>query len=134
MEKVFIDADHGIYGRVCSLAAKKALEGHMVIVVNSEKVIITGNSADIIENFSERRKYGRAHSLKGPRISRVAFKMLKRGIRGMLPDHKAGIGKQALARIRCYNGVPDEFKNEKMITLPEHKIKYMTLDELSQRI
>ena len=133
-ESLIINAENAVFGRVCSLAAKKALEGNHVIIVNAEKAIITGNASNTIKRYTEIRQKGRSHSLKGPKISRSPFRLLKRGMRGMLPDHKAGIGKQALARIRCFNNLPEEFKNKIMIQLPTNKIKYITLGELSQRI
>ena len=134
MDTVIIDAENAVFGRICSLAAKKALEGNQVVIVNSEKAVITGSRQNIITRYTEIRQKGRSHSMKGPKISRSAFRLLKRGIRGMLPNHKAGIGKQALARIRCYNGMPEEFKNKQMIQLPVNKIKYLKLDDLSKQL
>ena len=107
-EPLIIDAENAVFGRICSLAAKKALEGNNVIIVNSEKTIITGNSQNVIKRYTEIRQKGRSHSLKGPKISRSAFRLLKRGIRGMLPDHKAGIGKQALSRIKARHPITAE--------------------------
>ena len=43
--------------------------------------------------------------------------MLKRGIRGMLPDFRKGQGKQAFQRIKCYDGIPEEFKNKKVLVV-----------------
>ena len=61
--------------------------------------------------------------------------LLKRGIRGMLPDHRRGIGKQAFLRIKCYDGVPEEFKDKKMmkISAPQ-KLKYIELKELVDKL
>lgn len=133
-EKTIIDATGSIFGRLCSFAAKKALEGNEVIIVNSEKTAITGNKQNIIEEYGEIRKKG-GHSLKGPKYSRVPYKMLKRGIRGMLPDFRKGIGKQAFKRIKCYDGIPKEFENKRTIKMPIlKKVKYIGLEELSERI
>lgn len=133
-EKTIIDATGTIFGRLCSFAAKKALEGNEVIIVNSERTVITGNKKNIIEEYGEIRKKG-GHSLKGPKYSKVPYKMLKRGIRGMLPDFRGGIGKQAFKRVKCYNGIPKELENEKIIKMPIlKKVKYIRLEELSERI
>ncbi len=43
MAKIIINAENGSFGRVASFAAKQALLGNEVTVVNSEKAIITGN-------------------------------------------------------------------------------------------
>ena len=133
-EKIIIDATGAVFGRLCSFAAKNALEGNEVIIVNSEKTIITGNKKNIIDEYGEIRKKG-GHSLKGPQYSRVPYKMLKRGMRGMLPDFRRGIGKQAFKRVKCYNGVPKELENEKIVKFPvSKKQKYIELKKLSELI
>lgn len=132
--KIFIDAEGAVFGRISSFAAKKLLEGDEVVIVNSEKSIITGNKKDIIGKYDELRKKG-GHSLKGPRYSNVPNKMLKKAIRGMLPDHRKGIGKQAIARLKCYDGLPEEFKDEKLLkTNAVKKIKFIDLKKVSERI
>jgi|TARA_B100002003_G_C13888389_1_gene433359 large subunit ribosomal protein L13 len=134
MKKIIIDAEGAVFGRVCSFVAKKALEGNEMVIVNSEKVVITGNKKDIIGKYDALRKKG-GHSQKGPKYSNVAYMMLKKGIRGMLPDHRKGIGKQALNRVRCHNGIPKEFEEEKVLKISApKKIKSMTLKELSGKI
>lgn len=133
-EKTIIDAEGAVFGRLCSFAAKKALEGNEIIIINSEKTIITGNKKNIIGEYGEIRKKG-GHSLKGPKYSRVPYKMLKRGIKGMLPDFRRGVGKQAFKRVKCYNGVPKELENEKTIKMTKlKKAKYIGLEELSKLI
>ena len=133
-KKIIIDGSEAIFGRIASFAAKKALEGNEIVIVNSEKVIITGNKKATIEKYDNLRKKG-GHSQKGPRYSNLPEKMLKRGIRGMFPDHRRGIGREAFKKIRCYVGVPDEFKNEKMIKIiAPKKLKYIELKELAKKI
>ena len=134
MAKRIIDGTGAIFGRVCSYAAKKALEGNEVVIVNSEKVIITGNKKDIINKYDILRKKG-GHSLKGPRYSNDSYRMLKKGIRGMLPDFRKGQGKLAFSRIKCYNGIPEELKDEKMMKVnAPKKLKHIELKELSEKI
>jgi len=133
-EKIIINAEGAVFGRLCSFAAKKALEGNEIIIVNSEKAIITGNKPDTIQRYIALRASG-GHSQKRPRYTKIPYYMIKRGIRGMLPDHRGGIGKQALSKIRCYDGVPEEFKDKKMNSIEGTSTsKYITLKELSERI
>jgi large subunit ribosomal protein L13 len=133
--KIIINAEGAIFGRLCSFAARKALEGNTVIVVNSAKAIITGNRSNVIERYSEIRKKGRSHSLRGPKIPKVPYMIVKRGIRGMLPNYREGIGKKAIERIFCYNTIPEEYKNQKMITLPtQKKLKSLPVEELARHI
>ncbi len=134
IKKIIINAEGAIFGRLCSYAAKKSLEGREVIILNSEKVLITGNKNEIIQRYHSIVQKG-GHSLKGPKYSRNPYQMLKRGIRGMLPDFRGGQGKQAFNRIKCYEGVPKEFENEKMMKINAlKKLKYIVLKELSERI
>jgi large subunit ribosomal protein L13 len=134
MAKRIIDGSGAVFGRICSFAAKKALEGDEVVIVNSEKVIISGNKKDIIGKFDTLRKKG-GHSQKGPKYSNIPYKMLKRSIRSMLPDFRKGQGKIALDKIKCYDGIPEELKDQKMIKInAPKKLKYIELKELSKKI
>ena len=134
MKKIIIDAEGGIFGRLCSFAAKKALEGNEIIILNSEKVVISGNKKDIIGKYSELSKKG-GHSLKGPKYPRIPYVMLKRGIRGMMPDFRRGQGREAFKRVRCYDGIPNEFKDEKTLRISApKKLKYIELKELRDKI
>lgn len=132
--EIVINAEGCIFGRLCSYAAKKALEGNEIVVVNSEQAIISGNKTDVIKRYNKLIRKG-GFSQKGPKYSKVPYMMLKRGIRGMLPDHRKGIGKQAFSRIKCYNSVPQEFSEKKMIKIKCNRpIKFISLKELSKKI
>jgi len=134
MAKIIIDGKGAIFGRLCSFAAKKALEGNEIIIVNSEKTIMTGDKKGIVEKYSVLRRKG-GHSLKGPKYSKVPYMMLKRGIRGMLPDFRRGQGKIAFKRIKCYDGIPKELESEKMIKITAvKKMKFIELKELSEKL
>jgi large subunit ribosomal protein L13 len=130
---VVINAENGVFGRICSYAAKQALQGKNVIIVNSEKAIITGNKKDVIGKYKTLRAKG-GHSLKGPRVSKQAFRILKRGVRGMLPDHRRGIGKQAIIRVKCYDDIPEKYQDKKMINFSTSKKKFITLKELCEKL
>ena len=134
MSKIIIDGNGAIFGRICSFAAKKALEGSEIIIVNSEKTIMTGNKKVTIAKYESLRKKG-GHSQKGPKVSNEPYRILKRSIRGMLPDHRRGQGKEALSRIKCYDGIPLEFREEKMMKVnAPKKLKFMELKELASKI
>ena len=134
MKQIIIDAENAVFGRLCSYAAKKALEGNDVVVVNSDKAIITGNRQNVIEKYDTLRKKG-GHSLKGPRHINKADMIMKRAIRGMLPDHRWGQGRMALRKVMCYNGIPAEFSGKEIKKInAENKVKFITLKELADRI
>ena len=126
-----IDGSNATLGRIASYVAKQALKGEEIAIVHCEKIIITGSKENIKREFEEKRgKVG--NSQKGPKVSRSEELIVKRVIRGMLPNHRRGRGKEALKRIKCYKGLPKEFENEKKILAGKEKgIKLMSLGELS---
>lgn len=125
-----IDGEGAVLGRLASFAAKEALLGEEIVILNCERVIITGNKADIKEKYeSKRKKIGSGQM--GPKHSRIAHKIVKRAIRGMLA-HRMGRGKDALRRIMCYEGVPDNFKDSKKIKFQDKKKKFVMVDILTK--
>lgn len=110
-EKIFIDAENATLGRLASYAAKQALNGKEVIIVNSEKAIITGTKDSILNKYLWRKQLG-GSGLKGPFISVSPEKLLKRTSRDMLP-YKKERGRSAYKRIKCFIG--DSFPEIKKI-------------------
>ena len=128
--KRIIDGKNAVMGRLASYAAKQALKGEEIVILNCNEVIITGNRKSIKEEFLRRRKIG-GSSQKGPLLSKSSEKLVKKVIRGMLPDHRWGVGKAALGRIRCYNAVPKEFENEKKISAGREKgVKFVKVEDI----
>ena len=129
-----IDGKNAVLGRLASYVAKEVLKGEKIVILNCEQVIITGNRKNIKENFEIRR--GRVgSSQKGPKHHRTSEKIVKRVIRGMLPDHRKGRGKEALKRVKCYGGVPKEFQETKKITAGKEKgNKFIKIKEVTKRI
>ncbi len=134
---IIIDGTNLLMGRLATYAAKKALEGEKVVIVNSEKVIISGKKEMVFKKYKEKREKGSA--LKGPYTPRKPDRMLRRTIRGMIP-YKTGKGKEAFERVMCYVEVPEKYRNEKLETLKSadfsklKTINYITLDRLSNML
>ena len=125
MTEVIIDATDSIAGRLASHVAKQALLGNTVSVLNSEKAVITGNKKVTIERYRYRRsETGRPQ--KGPFIFRQPDRFLKRIIRGMLP-YKREKGATAFKKIKCYRGVPSEFKDKKVQSIKQASISKLTV-------
>ncbi|MBU4242076.1 MAG: 50S ribosomal protein L13, partial [Nanoarchaeota archaeon] len=55
---MIIDATNTIMGRVAATAAKKALEGEKVDIINSEKAIISGKRSTVVARFRQQRNRG----------------------------------------------------------------------------
>jgi len=82
--------------------------------------IISANKKDIKEKFLQsKRRVGSGQ--QGPKISGLSEKIVKRAIRGMLPSHRTGRGREAFKKIRCYVGVPKEFESRKKISAGKEK-------------
>lgn len=133
--KVVIDAENGMKGRIASFAAKQALLGNEIVVVNSEKALISGDEKMNLADFKFQRGINTIKPTKGPFFSRDPEKIMKRAIRGMLPDYRKGRGREAWKRIKCYMGIPEEFKNEKTIKI-ETKLprKTITLERIGKLV
>ncbi|MBS3098346.1 50S ribosomal protein L13 [Candidatus Woesearchaeota archaeon] len=135
--KMIIDAKNLILGRLATTVAKSALLGEQVDVVNCENAVLTGNKKNILLRYKIKKERG-IHS-KGPFIPTSPHMIVKRAIRGMIP-YKKEKGKTAFKKIKCYMGIPDEFKDKKIETLPSADIskvpnlRYMTLKEISKRM
>ncbi len=131
-----IDAENAVAGRLAASVAKLALQGETVRVVNADKAVISGNPLSITKDFTE--QIHRGNALKGPYQPRMADRLLRRIIRGMIP-YKKDAGAKAFRRIMVYVGVPKEFEG-KAETLKAASIvntnivKYITLGALSKRI
>jgi large subunit ribosomal protein L13 len=126
-----IDGKNAVMGRLASFAAKESLKGEEISIVNCEQVIITGNKKFIEKDMQHKREMI-GSGQKGPKISRTSEKIVKRAIRGMLPDHREGRGREAFKRIKCYVGIPPEFKDSKKISFnDEDKLKYIKVKELT---
>lgn len=125
-----IDGKNAVLGRLASYTAKEALKGEEIVIVNCESIIITGNKKDIRKKFEDKRQRV-GSGQKGPKHSRTPEKTVKRAIRGMLPDHRKGRGKEALKRIKCYAGVPKELEEKKKIVgKQEKKLKSIKVKDL----
>ena len=125
-----IDGKNAVLGRLASYAAKEALKGEDVVILNCEQVIITGNKKNIKDNFEKKRKRG-GSSQKGPFHIKTSDRIVKRTIRGMLPNHREGRGKQAYKKIKCYIGTPEEFEKSKKIVSGKEKLnKFVKIEEI----
>lgn len=111
---MILDASKLLLGRLATVAAKKALLGEKIDIVNCENAVVSGNRLMVIAHYRHKKKRGTP--ARGPFFYSMPDKFVKRTIRGMLP-YRTSRGLQAYKRIMCYIGVPDEFKTMKLETL-----------------
>ena len=131
-----INAEGLILGRVASIIAKKLLNGENVIIVNAEKAVISGKKKSKV---AEAKKFLEVGSpMKGPFHYRRPDRILRKTVRGMLPFKKPK-GKNALKKLKVFISIPEDLKDQPMITLKEAqaaKLKgpYFLLSDLAKEI
>ncbi len=130
-EKVLVNGENAVLGRLASYVAKQALLGKEIIVVNSEKVIVLGREKSIYEKFEKNKARG-GSAMRGPYINSLPDRFLKRIIRGMLP-YRTARGREALKRIKCYTSIPEKYKDKKMIVSGKGKAG-ITLQKISDKL
>ncbi|MBI2134793.1 50S ribosomal protein L13 [Candidatus Woesearchaeota archaeon] len=130
---MIIDANNTILGRLGTYAAKKALLGEEVHIVNCENSVITGDRQRIFKDYE--RGFSMGIHTKGPFFYRMPDRFVKRAIRGMLP-HKKERGAAAFKKIRCHIGIPETLKDQKSEIIKDATIakvpnlKYVTVKEI----
>ena len=135
--KMIIDATNLIVGRLGSVVAKKALLGEKIDIINAEQAVITGRKSVVLDKFKQRVKRGTW--AKGPHYIRSSDRLLKRMIRNMLP-YKQPKGRVAFKRIKCWVGMPDEFKDKKIEQIPNAgvsklpNLNYVPLSRVSKEL
>ena len=129
---MIVDADGVILGRLATKIAKELLKGENIIVINSEKIVVSGNPKAVFKRFHEKREKGDPH--KGPFYPRYPDRILKRVVRGMLP-YKKERGKRAFRKLKVYMGNPDDLKGEKVSkTSDDLRCKFITLGQLCKKL
>ena len=134
MDKMIINAENLILGRLASYAAKQALLGNKVEIVNCEKAVITGNRKNIFERYKARQSPGDVKHK--PIVYKMPDMLVRRVVRGMLPWKKTR-GRLAYKRVFCYIGMPESLKDKEIINLENANIskiknlKYIHVKELS---
>lgn len=133
MAKIIYDGSDCVFGRLASVVAKDLLKGNSVDVVNCEGIIVSGDKGLLAKKILAKREMGSGGSMKGPKYPRVADRLVKRMIRGMLPRDRAK-GRDALRRLHCFSGVSGEqsvVSGDDVIKLDHKKpMKFATIKEI----
>ncbi len=129
---MIINIDGAVVGRVGCYVAKQLLRGEQMDLVNCEKSIITGNRENIKQIYHQKRSRV-GSGLTGPKYPKVSDRMVKRIIRGMLPNYREGRGREAWKRLKCYNGVPKQFEGKEITQFKtSKKDKFVEIKEISR--
>ncbi len=134
-----VDAQGHVAGRLSSKIAKLLLNGNRVIVVNSEKALVSGSRESVLSDWFKKLEIASVVNPKyGPFHPRRPERILKRMVRGMLPRRKPR-GLSALKRLRTYTGSPAEFGAASKITFQDAMARkplpyYVTIGEVASAI
>lgn len=134
---MIIDATNLIAGRLATFVAKKSLLGEGIVILNSDKAVISGRKKMVLAYT--KKDFDRGIPTKGPFIPKQPDRYLKRLIRGMLP-YKLPKGKDAFKRIKCFVGMPDNYREQKIETVENanvsklHDATYITLKEICKNL
>ncbi len=138
-QKVYIDASGLVLGRLSSSIVPLIMSGKEVVVVNSEKAVVTGNKRFIMDKYlSLRRRRTLTNPRRGPFFPRFPDRIIRRTVRGMLPYKKTS-GREAFRRLSAFIGVPEELEGKEFMTIESAKIRssasrFMTLEEIGRQI
>jgi len=136
---VVVDGTGHIAGRLASLLAKKLLNGERIVVVNTEKILVSGNIDSIRREWEARLEITSVTNPKHtPMHPRTPDRIFARMVRGMVPRKKAK-GRFALKRLRTYVRVPEEYKETEKVVFKEAMITkpaayYVTLGDVARLI
>ena len=131
-----VNAEGLILGRMSSKVAKKLLNGEEVVIINAEKTVISGKKKSKILEAHVFLEVGAPE--RGPFHYRRPDRIVRKTVRGMLPMDKVK-GKNALANLKVFLGVPEELKNQKPESVPDAQATKLrgpqfTLAELAKEI
>ena len=129
-----IDGTNLIYGRLATAVATRIMDGEEVIVLNAEKIIVTGERSEVLKNFKHKVDVGEVTKRKGPFYPRRADLLFKRCVRGMIPRYTT-TGRDAYRALKVFVGAPKQFDGAEKVAIDtaSKKIncKYITLGEIS---
>jgi len=118
-----INGEGLILGRMCSKIAKRLLNGEQIIVVNAEKIIISGKRKSKVAEAHKFLEVGAPE--RGPFHSRRPDRIVRKTVRGMLPWSQPK-GKTAYKRLKVFLGIPEEVKGQKMETIDQANAAKLT--------
>ncbi|KAF4518232.1 hypothetical protein B566_EDAN006913 [Ephemera danica] len=115
---IVVDGKGHLLGRLAAVVAKSILQGNRIIVVHAEQLNISGNFfRSKLKYLSFLKKRCNVNPARGPFHFRAPNKIFWRTVRGMLP-HKTDRGKQALRRLKTYDGCPPPYDHRKKVVVP----------------
>ncbi len=121
---IIIDGEGHVLGRLASVISKNLLNGEEIVVLNAEKIMITGNKDWAYAKYKQRVDRASISNPRdlGPKYPRRPDDIFRRTVRGMLPFKKAK-GRNAYKGLKAFVGVPDEYADVEVVNIPEAELR-----------
>ena len=134
-----IDGTNHVLGRLASIVAKKLMLGYRVVVVNTEKIVVSGERRMVVDSYKLlfRVTTHRNPYRTGIRRPRTPPRLFKSAVKNMLPRNQRG--REAFKRLRAYIGVPQEYSGKEAVRFAEADAsrlsrKYVLLGDIAREM
>lgn len=134
---MIINGEGLVLGRLASTVSKKLLNGEKIVVLNAEKIVISGTKEWAYARYKQRVDRASISNPRrmGPKYPRRPDDIFRRTVRGMLPYRKT-TGREAFKGLEVYVGVPQEFEDAEIFKVqdaePKNIKKSIKLGEVSR--
>ncbi|MEN6291563.1 MAG: 50S ribosomal protein L13 [Methanobacterium sp.] len=117
---MIIDGEGLIMGRLASTVSKMLLNGESVVVLNAEKILISGTKEWAYARYKQRLDRASISNPRkmGPKYPRRPDDIFRRTVRGMIPYRKTS-GREAFKGLKVFVGIPKEFADAEIFKLEE---------------
>ena len=121
---MIIDGEGLIMGRLASTVSKMLLNGEKVVILNAEKILISGTKEWAYARYKQRVDRASISNPRkmGPKYPRRPDDIFRRTVRGMIPYRKTS-GREAFKGLKVFVGIPQEFEGAEIFKLEEAKPK-----------
>ncbi len=121
---MIIDGEGLIMGRLASIISKKLLDGEEIVVLNAEKILISGNKDWAYARYKQRLDRASISNPRkmGPKYPRRPDDIFRRTVRGMVPYRKT-TGREAFKKLKVFVGIPKEFEGSEIFKVEEAQPK-----------
>jgi large subunit ribosomal protein L13 len=121
---MIIDGEGLIMGRLASTVSKMLLNGEKVVILNAEKILISGTKEWAYARYKQRVDRASISNPRkmGPKYPRRPDDIFRRTVRGMLPYRKTS-GREAFKGLKVFVGIPQEFEGAEVFKVEEAQPK-----------
>jgi len=121
---MIIDGEGLIMGRLASTISKMLLNGEKVVILNAEKILISGTKEWAYARYKQRVDRASISNPRkmGPKYPRRPDDIFRRTVRGMLPYRKTS-GREAFKGLKVFVGIPQEFEGAESFKVEEAQPK-----------